>query len=193
VDNASGSPQTVTLSGTGANPGIGLGIAPGDSATETLEAGAKTAYSLAIGGAGMSGTASLTCTGAPTEATCSVPATVTFTAQTQTLFAASISTTARTTGALRSPRIEHLAWLWTTAVVAGFVLRPRTMRKRARNAASLLALIAIVLLTLLICSCGGTSTTPQSPNGTPAGTYNLTVTATMGSNSQSTSLTLIVQ
>jgi hypothetical protein len=48
------------------------------------------------------------------------------------------------------------------------------------------------ILILLLTSCGGGGS-KQNPNGTPAGTYNLTVSATVGSNTQSTDLTLVVQ
>src|SRR5580704_9581907 len=51
---------------------------------------------LAIGGAGISGTASLTCTGAPAGATCSVPATVTVSASAPSNFTVSVSTATRT-------------------------------------------------------------------------------------------------
>jgi len=67
------------LSGTGdSGASLGLSVAAGSSGSATVAAGATA--SLAIGGAGMSGTASLTCTGAPAGATCSVPATVTISA-----------------------------------------------------------------------------------------------------------------
>jgi hypothetical protein len=53
-----------------------------------------------------------------------------------------------------------------------------------------------LLAILLLCSCGGESGSSGSqlnPNGTPGGTYPLTVKATSGSTGQSISLTLIVQ
>jgi hypothetical protein len=52
------------------------------------------------------------------------------------------------------------------------------------------------MLVLFLVSCGGGGTTgdPQpNPNGTPAGTYTLTVKATSNSTIEATSLTLIVQ
>jgi hypothetical protein len=51
-----------------------------------------------------------------------------------------------------------------------------------------------VVAALLVSSCAGGQNSPQpNLNGTPAGTYNLTVTATAGSSTQSTNLTLTVQ
>ena len=147
-----------------------------------------------FGGAGIGGAASLSCSGAPAKATCSVPTNVTVDANTQAPFTVSIATTPRTMGALHSPGIENLGWVWATTIMAWVVLGPSGGRKRkAKSSSSLLALGAMTLLILLICSCGSGSGGSQAPNGTPAGTYNLTVTATMGSNSQSTPLTLIVQ
>ena len=43
VDNASGSPQTVGLTGT-ATPGLGLGVPTGSSGSATITAGATAAY-----------------------------------------------------------------------------------------------------------------------------------------------------
>lgn len=60
TDNAPGSPQSVALSG--AAPGIGLMIPPGAS-SETVAVGNVANYALSVGGAGWSGSASLTCTG----------------------------------------------------------------------------------------------------------------------------------
>jgi Beta-propeller repeat len=196
VDNAPGSPHTVSLSGTGANPSLGLGIASGGSSTATVAAGMPTSYMLVIGGAGIGGAASLSCSGAPAKVTCSVPTNVSVDAKTQASFTVSIATTPRPMGALHSPGIENLGWLWATTIMAWVVLDPSGGRKRkAKSSSSLLGLVAMTLLVLLICSCGSGSGSgeSQAPKGTPAGTYNLTVTATMGSNSQSTPLTLIVQ
>ncbi len=194
VDNAPGSPHTVSLSGTGANPSLGLGITSGGSSTATVAAGKPTSYMLAIGGAGIGGAASLSCTGAPTGATCTVPATENIDANTQTAFTVSITTTPRTMGALHSPGVANPSWIWATAIMAWVVLSPRSGRRRTeKSSPSLLGLSGLTLLLLFICACGGGSGGSQARNGTPAGTYNLTVTATMGSNSQSTPLTLIVQ
>ncbi len=85
------SPQTVPLTGPGGTSSLCLGVASGGTASSTVTAGATATYALSIGGAGMSGTASLTCTGAPTEATCSVPASVTLSATTASTFNPALS------------------------------------------------------------------------------------------------------
>ena len=49
------------------------------------------------------------------------------------------------------------------------------------------------LMALVLCACGGGSTSMQNPNGTSAGTYTLVVTAKSGSTTQTQNLTLTVQ
>jgi hypothetical protein len=91
-------------------PSDSVGVAPGGSASDTVTAGATTTYALSIGGAGMSGTASLTYTGAPTGAVCSVPATVPLNAASASTFNVSVTTTSR------SPTTSYhrgsARWLW---------------------------------------------------------------------------------
>src|SRR5207245_470888 len=152
-------------------------------------------YTLSIGGAGMSGTASLTCTGAPTGAKCSVPASEPFSATTPTTFNLTVTTTARTTGTLRRPTFAPVGWSWAFAML-GIVVLPRICTPK-RSARRYLRLAPLTLL-LLLASCGGGSSSstpgPQPiPNGTPAGTYTLNVKATSGSATQVIGLTFVVQ
>jgi hypothetical protein len=187
VDNAPDSPQTVNLAGTALAPGLGLRVAPGNPDTATITAGQQAGYVLTIGGAGIGGNAILSCSGAPAGATCSVPASQLVDAKTQASFNVSVMTTPITTGT-RLPK--ELDWLWSSIVVAGLTLGSSARRKRSKSSASRCWLLAVLFPLLLMCSCGGGS---QAPNGTPPGTYHLTVSAAVGSSTQSTSLTLIVQ
>jgi hypothetical protein len=188
VDTAPGSPHTVNLSGTGTNPSLGLSVASGGSSSATVTAGNKASYTLSLGGAGISGTASLSCIGAPQGATCSVPASVAVSAGTATNFNVSVSTTSRTMGALRA---DPLGWFWAMAIL-GCLVVPYSGGV-GHSARRYLCLLPLVVLNGLLCSCGGSSGPQQNPNGTPAGHYTMTVTATVGSNSQSMALTLQVQ
>jgi hypothetical protein len=194
VDDAAGSPQTAALSGVGVS--LGLGIASGGSNSATVSAGQTANYQLTIGGAGVSGTATFTCTGAPTGATCMVPASVNVSASSPSPVSVSVTTTSRTSGALAPSALRPSPWLWAMGVF-GLVMFPGWVsRSRGRIwpwSAPLLLLL--LLLLLLICSCGGggSSASQGNPNGTPAGTYQLTVTATSGSLAQPVSLKLIVQ
>jgi hypothetical protein len=191
VDNAAGSPQTMSLTGTGASPGLGLSLPTGGSASATVTAGATAAYTLSVGGAGMAGTASLTCTGAPTGAACSVPATVNISATSAANFNVSLSTTSRNLGALNSPAFRHLGSLWATALMGCMFLSLSTVN---RQTARRYLLFLPLMLALLFSGCGGGSGgSHTNPDGTPAGTYKLSVTATMGSTAQATVLTLVVQ
>jgi hypothetical protein len=173
MDNASGSPQNVSLTGTGANPSLGLGLPTGGSGSATVTAGATAAYTLSIGGQGLAGTASLTCIGTPTGAACSVPATVNISSTSAASLNVSVTTTSRTMGALLSPAFHRLGWLWATAIM-GFMFFSSSGRQTAKRYLFTLPLILI----LLLCGCGGSSGSQTNPNGTPAGTYQLTVTAT---------------
>ncbi len=174
-------------------PSLGLGLASGGSGSATVAAGKTASYTLSIGGAGMSGTASLSCTGAPMGATCSVPVSQQFSSTVPTTFSVSVTTTSRTLGALYPPISPPVAWLWAIAAL-GMVVRPG-MRAPKWSVRRYLRLAPLTLL-LFLTSCGGGSSSggPQpNPNGTPAGTYTLTVKASSGSAEETTSLTLTVQ
>jgi hypothetical protein len=191
ADNAPNSPQTVPLTGNAA-PDIGLGVASGGSASATVTAGATATYALSAGGSGMSGTASLTCTGAPTGATCSVPATIPLNTSSASPFNASVTTTSRS--AMGSYRHGSTPWLW--AMVLFGCVSLFTSKSTRQSPLSRLRLLSLLLLAVVLPSCGGSSTSPAptpNPNGTPAGTYTLVVTAKSGSATQTQNLTLTVQ
>ncbi len=113
TDSASDSPQTVAL--TGGNAGLGLSVASGGSASATVSAGQTATYSLSIGGQGVAGTATFTCTGAPTGATCNVPASTPFSATTASKISVSVTTTAHS-GALPF-HFPQMTWLWALAAL----------------------------------------------------------------------------
>jgi hypothetical protein len=183
-----GAPQTVDLSGQGVDSSPGLTVPQGGSSTAVVAAGASASYTLSIGGAGMSGMASLTCTGAPPGAVCTVPNTLTVDGNTATHFNVNVSTTSRAMAALGGTRS---GWLWAVAIF-GFAVLPWSQLTR-KTANRYLPLAMVVALLLPSCGGGSRSGPHPNPNGTPAGTYTLTVGATVGSNVQSTSLTLTVQ
>jgi hypothetical protein len=185
TDTAISSPQVVPLTGTGVPPGLGLGIAAGSSGSATVTPGATAKYSLSIGGEGMSGTASLTCSGAPTGATCSVPATIPLSASSATTFSVAVSTASSTDARLVPSHSGPAPWIWAVAIFGCLVL-PGSSSIFKRFPWFLWAFL------LLLCSCGGGGSGSGS-GGTTAGMYNLTVTAQMGSTTQSTKLSLTVQ
>jgi hypothetical protein len=192
TDNASGSPQAVALSGTGVSASLGLGTAAGGASSATVTAGQTASYTLSIGGQGVSGTATVSCTGAPTGANCTVPGSVTVSATSASTFTVSVSTTARSTAAI-TPNSSPLK-IWLGLAILGMILLPGSATG-ARFNRRLIRILPIALL-LFVGACGGSggsSGTQPNPTGTPAGKYTVTVTATSGSTTQSVPLTLTVQ
>lgn len=187
VDNASNTPQMISLSGSGTVLGIGLGVPSGGSNSATLPAGQSVTYTLSIGGSGMSGSSTLTCTGAPHGATCSVPATVTVSGTAASTFGVTVATTQRTMASVNSRRPIRFGEAWA-AILIGIVLVP-TKRKKRDSMKRYLG--ALVVALMLLGSCGGGSSSSRS--GTPVGNYNLTVTATLNSSTETVTLKLGVQ
>jgi hypothetical protein len=191
TDNAVPATQSVSLSGSGAAFQI-----TSTTATPAVPAGQTANYSLmiyALGGFGQQ--VNLTCT-APATISCGLsPSTATPSASTPVPVTLVVSTQLRTI-APPGPRIKidpfggfrhftgtWLAWLAVvlTLVTIGLV------RRRPISAAFGFA----VVLLMVMGACSG-SGTPGVPVGTPAGTYQITVTGTSGSVTSSTQLTLQV-
>ena len=93
--------------------------------------------------------------------------------------------------------LSVLAMLLLIVTLLAATQSPAGRLRFARVALSAcLVLMPIVAATLLVGCGGGSSSTPPPPppvTGTPAGTYMITVTATSGSTTATTQLTLIVQ
>jgi len=202
-------PNTVTLSGTGAAATLTLKVTDTDaSSTQTVTAGSTATYNLSVSG-NQSVTANITCTGAPTAATCSAtPASVAVTASAPGTLKLSVTTTARSqmlpfnqpSMKMQPPSMMQvlpmasLALLFIVAMMFGWMQNQAGRARLVRVALSLaLILMPIAAATVLVGCGGGSSTTPPPPvTGTPAGSYTLTVTATSGSTTASTTVTLVV-
>ena len=173
-------------------PGIGLGVASGGSASATVTAGAAATYALSIGGSGMSGTASLTCTGAPTGAACSVPATIPLNASSASTFNASATTTSRSPAGFyhrgsdpslgggnfreskffsRQPRPNNFVYRACVSTSPGTGSRNLFVRRQRSHLA------------------GADAQSERYPKGT----YTLVITAKSGPNTQTQNLTLTVK
>jgi hypothetical protein len=198
TDNALNSPQSVSLSGTGiVAPGFTIGVGSGGSNSSTISAGQSATFNLALTPAGsFSGTVTLTCnvTPAATPApVCSVPGSVNVSGSSATSVTVTVSTTAPGSAG-SGPAILLPPWVglmgWTLALGA-FGLLFVGGRRRPQLAA---AVIILVFIATAGCGGGGSSSSPPpASGGTPAQTYTATVTATSGSLSHQTALTVIVQ
>ena len=207
------SPQTVVLYGQGVD--FTLAIASGSSASATVSPGGTATYALVVTSEGSTGnlTVSLACSGAPSEATCSVspltPGTDSAQTATVTVATTAASQTVPPFERLRPPGRETGPLMICLLLLLAIAMWKRGMP--GLNPASLeltvgvtrrlrrLAVAAILFGAATYAACGGggggTSGPPPNP-GTPAGTYTLDVTATYTSGSSTlahdTKLTLVV-
>jgi hypothetical protein len=199
TDNATNppSPQTVSLSGTGTSP-PSFSFAAGSSGTSTaVTAGQTATYSLTVGSSGgFSGAVAMSCTGTPANASCSVsPNPATLSGTSPVVLTVNVNTTARSGVAplgLRVPGMPVPVEEFALAIFLSFCLWMVPSGLAGRRPAHV-ALAALFLLLGLLTGCGGgSSSTSVTSNGTPAGTYTLTVTGTSSSVVQAIQLTLTV-
>jgi PKD repeat protein len=196
----------VTVNAAGGN--LSLTVPPGGSAA-TIKAGQSASYTLQLAATGGPFSVTVACTGAPAHAACNGPASsLNVTAGSSINVPVTVSTTANASvlslpvGGSTPPVFWALPAVSMLAVVflrkTSFAESKRRLVRSAKKALRpawvlpLLLLAAIAVMT----GCGsGKANTPTNPvvNGTPAGTYTLVVTATSGSISRSTQLTLNVQ
>lgn len=193
-DNVPGSPQTVALTGTGQD--FSIEADPGVAASATIDAGDTAVYLLQVAAAGgFGGTVALTCTGAPEDADCTVsPAPLTLRGAT-TPFTVSVATSASgkaAAGAAWSPgqRVGLVAILVALAwIAAGSLLRRAPPRRRR----SLLTHAFASVLVGGLAFAGCQHTEPPGTPGTPAGTYELTITGTANGQTRTLALPLTVR
>jgi hypothetical protein len=204
-DNAAGSPQTVALTGTGED--FTLAAAPGSSTSATVAPGQPATYTLsAAGEGGFSQSVSFSCTGAPSEAACTVSPSPLTPGSSATNITVSVTTTAPSISAPRSrplspipPRSPGLRGLLMFALVLAAMAWSFGRRKQpgvSRWRSTLVPLASGLLLTLALAGCGGGSASVTPNPGTPTGSYKLMATGSTGSGSatlsHSVTLTLTV-
>lgn len=200
VDNTSNSAQTVALIGTGGD--FSLSAA---SASATVTAGQPATYNLQLSPTGFSGTITLTCTGAPSGATCTPsPATLTTNGTAAVPFAVNVTTQAHSAifrqapESFRRPPISPLApvttalfvaWLAFLAVLLGNVASSRQpVQVRVKSA----CFLGLASAAIFLSACGGGSATTPPNSGTQKGTYTLVLTAKSGALTHTMNLTLTV-
>ncbi|MGN6591560.1 MAG: SBBP repeat-containing protein [Terriglobales bacterium] len=191
LTDSSGGSHTLDLAGSGGD--LSFRPSGGSSLSSTVAAGGTAQYELELDATeSMPGTFALTCSGAPSGSHCSVSPYTANTAGLTSPFTVSVTTTARSLlPPLPSRRLPRQPWLMLLALLALGGLRAVTTRRRLWPA------LGFAMLCLTV-GCGGGSAGLGGNSGgglagTPAGTYTLLVTASNGTVSRSTSLTLIVQ
>jgi hypothetical protein len=193
-DDAAGSPQTATLTGTGAD--FNLSSA---ATSATVKAGATATYTLTVSpiAGAFTQPIKLSCAGAPAQSTCSLSTS----SVTPGSSAATVTLTIATAGSSASamspfPASRHLIYaacmqLQGFGLLGVFVGVSKRWRKRA---VTLLLLGLIFSVMLLMPGCiGSTGIVPTGGTGTSPGTYTITVSGASGALQHSLPLSLIVQ
>jgi uncharacterized repeat protein (TIGR03803 family) len=201
TDSASGSPQTVPLSGTGQD----FTLAASSPSTATVAPGQAGKYTVAVApGGGFNQNVTLTCSGAPAQSTCSVsPSSVTLNGTAPAPVSVTV-TTAGTSASLAQPSAlppgRGMLALWLAfSGLPGLVLLGGRSRKRDRGLfyGAIFSCVLFGLMTLSACGGGNSMGSSAGGSATPAGSYNLTVVGTFSSGSanlvHSTKLMLVVQ
>lgn len=198
TDNAGSGSQTIGLSGTGVASSFLLAPETGSPSSATVNPGEAATFKLNVTPSGsFSGTVNFSCSVNPSVAkgpSCKVPSSV----QVNSGTAASVTVTVNTTASTAAGLIGQASYLPPISIISMFWLLGSILllaAKRVRRPIVVAPLLALVLISLT--GCGGNSSssnvgTSGSP-GTPANTYTVTVSATSGSITSQTNLTLVVQ
>jgi ASPM-SPD-2-Hydin domain-containing protein len=189
VDDAAGSPQSFTLSGTGFTD-FGLNLLVPGTNTQTVTAGQTADYAMIISGAAVppgptafSGVVNFSCSNLPQGASCLFsPGSLSLQPGSESVNVnLAVSTTARPAASLHKPGSK----LWYSFAMVFAVLLGAT-RRRFRMISAVLC-FGVLALTI---SCGGSSKAPPGP--TPAGTFPFSVNATSNGVTHSKNMVLAV-
>ena len=186
MTNAPGPAVTLPLTGTG----VDFSLAANGATSATVSSGSAAVYPLLLSSAaGVPGTATLACTGAPTNATCVVtPGSAGL--GTATTISVTVNTGVTVASSAR-PSGSGAWWVMVLPVVLPF-------RRRLRyRMAGLMVFVGLMVLV----GCGSGRTIPPGGGGggggggpvTPSGTYSMVVSGTSAGLTRSVTLTLVVQ
>jgi hypothetical protein len=197
TDNAAGSPQVVSLSGSAVD--FSIVAAPGSSTSATVSAGQTATFNLQIQGNQLSNIVNLSCSSAPSHASCTtIPAAVYVSGATPVAFQVQVLTSAGS-GILsfkNDKPIGTLTELFAFSAILLVIAAAWSDKRRLIHRC--LALGALIVLLAVVWGCGGGGTsqgggvTTNNP-ATPAGTYTIVVTGQSESGTRSMSLSLTVQ
>jgi len=203
-DNAPGSAQAIPLSAS--NASFALQLANGSSGTATISAGGAATFNLSIVPNEFQGNIAISCTGAPPQGSCSVnPATVAVSSDSPIAVQAVVMTTANSLMVGRpvfpdDTQRLFVITLWLAALalfLMGFYRVSDAKLLAQHRKLVLMYSLAIILAVGTQTACGGGgsggSSSGGTSNGTPAGTYNVVVSATASGITQSLSLAVTVK
>jgi hypothetical protein len=203
TDSGTNSPQIATLTGAGED----FSLVAGGQTMATVTPGQTATYVISVApGGGFKQTVTLSCSGAPAGAACSVsPSSIALGSSASTVTVTVI--TAGSSAALtrpfgRPPYGGATVWLARSGTVCGILgLAISTSfagwrRERRQGLLYGLAFLCLLSIGATLSACGGGSSS-RGGGGTQPGTYNLTVTGTFTSGSTALThnikLTMVVQ
>jgi len=138
---------------------------------------------------GVGGAVTLACSNLPAKSACSFAPSTLPSGKVQADVVVTISTTASTAAAIAHPGLFYAAWLPFTGL--GLVGMAFMIPRKRRKAATTFTLL-ILGVSMLAVGCGDSGSRNTADNGTPRGTYTVTVTATSGNVTESTTFGLTV-
>jgi len=191
-NNTTGSTQTVSLSGTGED--YTLTLPSGSSSSASVNPGQSATYTLAVGSeGGMSQSVNFSCTDPASESACMVSPNPVGPGSNITVTVTTTTGSALAPRKFPAPRMPNRPVLLVLALLLASVswtVRAWGEVKSSRRRRVFAPLAAGLLFAMALIGCGGgggSSSSPPPNPGTPAGTYNLTVTGTVGSGSSAVS------
>jgi len=185
IDNAPGSPQVFTLSGTGFTD-FGLNMFLTASNSQTVTAGQTASYTMSVTGVPtQTGAVNLSCSNLPPGASCAFsPIPVALLPGNEFMnFQMTVSTTARPAASLQRPGFR--LWYSLAAVFALALVASRRSFKRV-------AMLTCFLVLGLLASCGGGSSSGPPPP-TPPGTFSFVVNGNSNGVTHSKAMVLVVK
>lgn len=194
---------SIPVSGTATD----FSLAAQGAAVANVTAGQSAIFNLNATDAGYVGSAALTCSGAPVNATCTVsPSTLALTGSGTQAVSVVVKTSGATAALIGQQRIIRAALTSSEWFALACLLMVLGAKRKTRHSVGLKRALMLVLTIMLgTSSCGGGGSGPTGPSNlggggagpgstsTPAGTYTITVIADVGSATRQVTLSLHVQ